>query len=134
MRLRRRRRLLPVKRKPRVHSLHLYAIAQNKREARKFRKALGIAFGRVLRGARLDAGYSQEELAERADMDRTYPSLLETGKRSPTITTIFFLASALGISAIELIWDTEQFLRLRRANDRFQAMKLVFFSKGKPHV
>ena len=134
MRLRRRRRLLPARRKPSVHSLHVYAIAQNKREARKFRKALGIAFGRVLRGARLDAGYSQEELAERAGMDRTYPSLLETGKRSPTLTTIFFLASALGISAIELIWDTAQLLKLRRANDRFQAMKLVFLSKWNSRV
>ena len=34
------------------------------------------AFGVVLSNVRRDAGISQEELAEGADIDRTYPSLL----------------------------------------------------------
>jgi hypothetical protein len=33
-------------------------------------------FGAILRTARIGAGITQEELAEGADIDRTYPSLL----------------------------------------------------------
>ena len=43
------------------------------------------AFGVTLKVARMEAGVSQEVLAERADCDRTYPSLLERGLRQPTI-------------------------------------------------
>jgi hypothetical protein len=39
------------------------------------------AFGLALRAARLERGLSQEDLAERGDFDRTYPSLLEHGRR-----------------------------------------------------
>jgi hypothetical protein len=39
------------------------------------------AFGAILRAARVATGISQEVLAERADCDRTYPSLLERGMR-----------------------------------------------------
>src|SRR6267154_2716736 len=45
------------------------------------------AFGAILRAARVAAGLSQEVLAERADCDRTYPSLLERLLRQPTIGT-----------------------------------------------
>ncbi|WP_226603243.1 helix-turn-helix domain-containing protein [Bacillus cereus] len=40
---------------------------------------------------------SQEELAFNSVLDRTYISLLERGKRKPTISTLFSLASALNI-------------------------------------
>lgn len=40
--------------------------------------------------------WSQEELAAKSGLDRTYISMIERGKRSPTITTIFKLCDALG--------------------------------------
>ena len=52
-------------------------------------------FGPLLRRARLDAGMSQEMLAEESDMDRTYPSLLERGLRNPTLFEILKLSVAL---------------------------------------
>jgi DNA-binding XRE family transcriptional regulator len=57
----------------------------------------GVAriFGPLLRTARLDAGMTQEVLAEEADMDRTYPSLLERGMRNPTLFEILKLSVAL---------------------------------------
>jgi transcriptional regulator with XRE-family HTH domain len=55
------------------------------------------AFGEVLKTLRDGAGLSQEDLAEKADLDRTYPSLLERGLRSPTIGMFFRIADALGI-------------------------------------
>jgi DNA-binding XRE family transcriptional regulator len=58
-------------------------------------RAFARAFGRVLKTARVGAGCSQEMLAERADIDRTYPSLMERGLRSPTLYVAVRLANAL---------------------------------------
>ena len=65
-------------------------------------------FGKVLRELRDGNNISQEKLAEYCDLDRTYISLLERGKRQPTITTIFKLAKALNISPSEMIAKVEQ--------------------------
>jgi transcriptional regulator with XRE-family HTH domain len=70
------------------------------------RQKVAIAFGRVLRAARRQKGISQEELAEIGDFDRTYPSLLERGLRTPTLTVIFQLAEALEASPTSLITQT----------------------------
>src|SRR4051812_33242834 len=53
------------------------------------------AFGLALKAARLERGLSQEDLAERGDFDRTYPSMLEHGRRFPTFFVILQLARAL---------------------------------------
>lgn len=45
---------------------------------------LEYLFGDLLKQARLKAGMTQESLAFQAELDRTYISLLETGKRQPT--------------------------------------------------
>ncbi len=65
-----------------------------------------MAFGRVLRELRRQKGLSQEQLASLGDFDRTYPSLLERGLRTPTLTVIFRLADVLGISAASLFSKT----------------------------
>jgi transcriptional regulator with XRE-family HTH domain len=67
------------------------------------RQKVAMAFGRVLREERRARGLSQEELASRGDFDRTYPSLLERGLRTPTLTAVFRLADVLGISASTLV-------------------------------
>lgn len=60
-------------------------------------------FGQVLRELREENKTSQEKLAELADLDRTYISLLERGLRQPTITTIFKISSALQIKPSSLL-------------------------------
>jgi transcriptional regulator with XRE-family HTH domain len=70
------------------------------------RQKVAIAFGRVLREARRQKGLSQEELAGDAEFDRTYPSLLERGLRTPTLTVIFQLAKVLEVSAATLVTRT----------------------------
>lgn len=73
---------------------------------------IGQIFGEVLRRYRSDRGISQEELAYRADVDRTFVSRLERGIRQPTITTLIGLGLALGVSAAELVEEAErEFLR-----------------------
>jgi len=56
---------------------------------------LQAAFGAVLRELRERRGFSQEGLAFESELDRTYISLLERGKRQPTLATLFALASPL---------------------------------------
>jgi len=57
---------------------------------------LTTVFGEQLRRARKAANLTQEELAFRTHLDRTYISLLERGIKSPTLTTVFQLCRALG--------------------------------------
>jgi transcriptional regulator with XRE-family HTH domain len=70
------------------------------------RRKVAIAFGRVLREARKQKGLSQEALAGEAEFDRTYPSLLERGLRTPTLTILLKLADQLDVSAASLVNKT----------------------------
>jgi transcriptional regulator with XRE-family HTH domain len=74
-------------------------------------RKVAIAFGRVLREARLQKGLSQDRLAALADFDRTYPSLLERGLRSPTLAMILRLSQALDVNASLLVTRTQDELR-----------------------
>ncbi len=56
-----------------------------------------------LKRFRLAAGLSQEELAHRADLDRTYVSSLERGRYSASIDKIENLSLALGVEAADLL-------------------------------
>lgn len=59
-------------------------------------------FGKRLRALRKEKGYSQEELAFGAHLDRTYVSGIERGIRNPALKNIARLAKALGVEVIEL--------------------------------
>jgi transcriptional regulator with XRE-family HTH domain len=67
-----------------------------------------VVFGRVLREAREATGLSRESFADAVDMDRTTISLLERGKQSPTIETVFRLCEHLGLSPSTLIGRLER--------------------------
>ena len=56
-----------------------------------------------MRRYRQSNGLSQEELAHRADIDRTYISALERSVYSATIDVVDRLATALGVEAADLI-------------------------------
>jgi transcriptional regulator with XRE-family HTH domain len=62
-----------------------------------------MTFGDSLRKARLDLGLSQDALAATAGLHHTHISLLERGKRDPTLETLVRLARALGVTPGELI-------------------------------
>ena len=64
-------------------------------------------FGKVLRETRKRQGLSQQSLALETDLDRTYISLLERGKRQPSLRTLFILAEALGTRASALVRKLE---------------------------
>ena len=59
---------------------------------------LDRSFGPNLRRWRDKRGYSQEKLAQLADLHRTEIGLLERGEREPKLGIITKLAGALGVS------------------------------------
>lgn len=58
---------------------------------------VGLAFGKVLRRRRVAAGFTQEQLAHEAELQRNYVSLMERGVNQPTITTLLKLAIPPGL-------------------------------------
>jgi transcriptional regulator with XRE-family HTH domain len=70
-----------------------------------------VHFGAVLKNARARCGLSQEALCEGANMDRTYPSLLERGLRTPTLPVVIEIAQALGVEPAQLVIETLERLR-----------------------
>ena len=69
--------------------------------------------GDILREAREKAGLTQEQLAFRAGLDRTYVSQLENDKKSPTVQTLFRLCEAMKASPAGIIAHLERRLRRR---------------------
>jgi transcriptional regulator with XRE-family HTH domain len=64
-------------------------------------------FGDRLRAFRLKAGLSQEELADRSGLHRTYVSSVERGQRNISLATIHSLADALGIDARDFFGEDD---------------------------
>jgi len=59
-------------------------------------------FGKILQEKRKAKNISQEKLAKITGLDRTFISLVETGKRSPSFSTILKICSGLEIDPSEL--------------------------------
>jgi transcriptional regulator with XRE-family HTH domain len=71
------------------------------------RRRTAQAFGAVLARRRQARGLSQEALAHATGLDRTYVSLLERGRRQPTLDVLLRLAGALGCPAAALLAAVE---------------------------
>ena len=69
---------------------------------------IATKFGKVVRRWREQAGISQEELATRAGLHRTYISLIERGKRTASIEVVRRVADALNTTMSELISEAEK--------------------------
>ena len=70
---------------------------------KKDQSQLVSAFAANLRKLREKKGYSQEELASRAGLDRTYVSGCERGVRNPSLISLEKLASAMDIPAKDFL-------------------------------
>jgi transcriptional regulator with XRE-family HTH domain len=60
-------------------------------------------------------GWSQQQLAERSSMQRSYVADLERGCRNPSVRTLIKIANAIGISLVELFVETPIQLNPSRA-------------------
>jgi len=59
--------------------------------------------GRNVRRIRNKQGLTQEKFAEISGFSQQYISSLEQGRRNPTVVTVYELATALGVSHMELM-------------------------------
>ena len=65
-------------------------------------KAIEKQFGEKVRKLRLARNLSQEELAFKAGVHRTYLGSIERGERNPSLKNIAAIARALGIDISDL--------------------------------
>ena len=66
-------------------------------------------FGDAVRNARLSAGLTQEDLADRSGLDRSYIGGVERGERNPTLSVIEKIAFGLGVPLRSLFdYDSDQ--------------------------
>jgi len=92
------------------------AVGQNLQDAvLEGRRLIGIAkepvslndhlqsLGRKVQGIRRDLGWNQQQLANSANLYRTYISAVEHGKQNLTLGAIVKLADALGVELVQLL-------------------------------
>lgn len=60
-------------------------------------------FGRTVRKLRLEAGLSQIDLAEKADLNFNYVGSIERGEKLASLETVARLARAFGLTGAELL-------------------------------
>jgi transcriptional regulator with XRE-family HTH domain len=64
-------------------------------------------FGKIIQEERKAKKISQEKLSNLTGLDRTFISLIENGKRNPTLATILKISLALEVSPSELFQKFE---------------------------
>lgn len=69
------------------------------------KKALLIKFGNKVREQRKKLGISQEELADRANVHRTYIGMIERAEKNITLENIEKVATALNLKLSDFFKD-----------------------------
>lgn len=71
-------------------------------------KSLESIVGQRLKEMRIKKGLSQEDLSLETGLDRSYISMVERGKRNPTLIVIFRLCEILDIQPSALVKHVER--------------------------
>jgi transcriptional regulator with XRE-family HTH domain len=85
--------------------------------------------GLNVRRWREEMGFTQEALAERADLDPTYISGIERGLRNPSVLSVVRIARALGVTTSRLMENVDDefnrhLQKLPAANKKFIERRL----------
>jgi len=67
-----------------------------------------MKIGSVLQAAREKIGLTQQQLADRAELHRTYISMMERDERCPSIEVWFRICKALGVKPSTLMARLEE--------------------------
>jgi transcriptional regulator with XRE-family HTH domain len=62
-----------------------------------------LALGKRMRQLRAKKGYSQEAFADHCGLHRTAVSLIERGKRVPSLKTLVTISTGFGVTLSELL-------------------------------
>lgn len=76
---------------------------------------INAALGTAIREKRHALGISQEQLAARSNLHRTYVADVERGNRNPSLESIHAIANGLGIQISELFRHIENKQKRRRS-------------------
>ena len=83
---------------------------QERRRQQEPAATVEALFGATLRDVRQRKGLTQEKLAFESGYHPTYISLLERGRKSPSLRAIVSIAAVLGVKPSELLQKLEQHL------------------------
>ncbi len=72
-----------------------------------YKEQILINFGLRIKSLRLEKGISQEELAHRANLHRTYIGMIERAEKNITLINIEKIANGLGVSINNLMDFTD---------------------------
>jgi transcriptional regulator with XRE-family HTH domain len=86
-------------------------------------RSIQIKFGAIIRARRLSSELSQEEVAHRAGLHRTYVTDVERGARNPSLKSIKRLCDALSISLSEVFALVEMQGSADQQSDRSELKK-----------
>jgi transcriptional regulator with XRE-family HTH domain len=64
-----------------------------------------LLLGEAVRAKRKKARFTQEKLAEKADLSTVFISRIERGKESPSVDSLVKIAKALGARVRDLVKD-----------------------------
>lgn len=80
--------------------------------------SLSINFGRIVKRLREEHGLSQEVLADRAELNRSYVGEVERGTAMPSLSTVTKIAKALNLSTSDLLarYESYEKLQLEKTN------------------
>lgn len=98
---------------PLANVTHKFIINDVDREREEILSSLGF----LIRQKRRLVGISQEELAARSKLDRTYISGVERGVRNPSLTALLKIADGLQLSTSALLDGLENSLHTGDLND-----------------
>ncbi len=62
-----------------------------------------LTIGQAIKALRQERAMTQEHLIEQADLSRSQLYYIESGKKSPSLPTIYAICSALGVSFYDLV-------------------------------
>jgi transcriptional regulator with XRE-family HTH domain len=71
--------------------------------SKNYKNEVLIYFGEKVRNYRIEMNLSQEQLAEKAMLHRTYVGMIERGEKNITLINIYKIAKALNIHVSELL-------------------------------
>ena len=73
-----------------------------------------LALGERMRQLRDKQGFSQEAFADHCGLHRTAVSLIERGKRVPSLTTLLTISGGFGISVSDLLRGVDKGVAIKK--------------------
>lgn len=91
-----------------MRSAMLVTMSMGKEQENADDVAFRLSFGRTLRILRVKRNISQDELADRAGVHRTFVGQVERGLRNISLSNIRKLAAGLGVDVVDLFRPLEE--------------------------